>query len=52
MFRDTAEAFSADPLALALAQEAIRSGDDQKIDESRRTCVYMPFMHSESRQST
>ena len=50
MFRDTAKAFAFDSLALALAQEAIRSGDDKKIEESRRAFLYMPFMHSESQK--
>jgi uncharacterized protein (DUF924 family) len=49
MFRDTAQAFAADPMALALSQEAIRSGADRRLDNSRRAFLYMPFMHSESR---
>ena len=48
MFRDSAQAFAHDALALALAQEAVRSGDDLKLDVKRRPFVYMPFMHSES----
>lgn len=50
MFRDKPEAFRYDFLALALAQEAIRSGDDKKLNENERRWVYMPFMHSESKK--
>ncbi len=48
MFRNTPMAFTADPLALALAQEAIRCDDHLKLDDTQRTFLYMPFMHSES----
>ena len=49
MFRDQPEAFKADPLALALAQECILQADDKKIPEDEgRSFIYMPFMHSES----
>lgn len=48
IFRDNAQAFAWDPLALALAQEAIRIGDDRRIDQDRVNFLYMPFMHSES----
>ena len=48
MFRDTAKAFASDNLALILAQEAIRQGDDQRIDIEYRAFIYMPYMHSES----
>ena len=48
IFRDDPQAFTGDYLALALAQEAIRVGDDLIIPEDRRTFIYMPFMHSES----
>ena len=47
--RDTAEAFAADPLALALAQEAVRVGMDQTLEPSQRAFIYLPYMHSESR---
>lgn len=49
MFRDQARAFTADPVALVLSQEAIRSGADRRLDDTRRAFLYMPFMHSESR---
>jgi len=50
MFRGRAQAFAADPMALALSQEAIRCGADRKLDASGRAFLYMPFMHSESRR--
>jgi uncharacterized protein (DUF924 family) len=33
-----------------LSQEAVRSGADRKLDDTRRAFFYMPFMHSESRR--
>ncbi len=48
MFRENAAAFAADPLALALAQEAIAQGVDLALEEQEKTFLYMPFMHSES----
>jgi uncharacterized protein (DUF924 family) len=49
MFRNDARAFAADPLALGLAQEAVRVGADLEISAERRAFAYMPYMHSESR---
>jgi len=48
MFRDTPQAFASDTLALILAQEAIRQGDDQHVEIEQRAFMYMPYMHSES----
>ncbi len=48
MFRNSAKAFAQDGMALVLAQEAIRMGDDLKLNTMERTFLYMPFMHSES----
>lgn len=48
MFRDTPLAFVADPLALALSQEAIRRDHHLELDDSQRAFLFMPFMHSES----
>ena len=48
IFRGDARAFASDPLALALAQEAVRAGDDVKLTDQQRTFLYMPYMHSES----
>jgi uncharacterized protein (DUF924 family) len=47
--RDTASAFAADPLALALAQEALSRGADRELEARQRHFLYMPYMHSESR---
>ena len=48
LFRDKPQAFAADPLALALAQEAVARGDDLKLEPKMRSFIYMPYMHSES----
>ena len=48
IFRDTPQAFAADALALALAQEAIALGMDKALSALERSFLYMPFMHSES----
>ena len=48
MFRDTPLAFKNDHLALALAQEAVASGDDKKLSNIEKPFIYMPYMHSES----
>ncbi len=50
MFRDTPQAFASDPLALALAQEAISANAEDQLNAQERSFLYMPFMHSESRQ--
>jgi len=49
LYRDQPEAFAHDSLALALAQQAIATGIDQRMDAKQRGFLYMPFMHSESR---
>ncbi|WP_151705298.1 DUF924 family protein [Nitrincola alkalilacustris] len=49
VYRDKPAAFAQDPLALALAQEAIRRGLNQELTAEQRSFLYMPFMHSESR---
>jgi len=48
MFRDTPKAFSSDPLALILAQEAIIQNTPQHLSKTQRSFLYLPFMHSES----
>jgi len=50
MFRNTPQAFASDPLALTLAEEAVRTGDDQKLPQNKRYFFYMPYMHSESKE--
>jgi len=47
MFRGTGDAFATDPLALALARNALASGFDQAVGTNQRGFFYMPFMHSE-----
>lgn len=49
IYRDQPGAFASDPLALCLAQEAIRLQWDQQLAPTRRAFLYMPYMHSESR---
>jgi len=49
MHRGTALAFACDPLALALAQEAVAARADQGLSPDERAFLYMPYMHSESR---
>ena len=46
--RDTAGAFAADGVALALAQEAVSIGVDRELPADRRAFLYLPYMHSES----
>lgn len=46
--RHSAAAFACDPLALALAQEAIRACAVRELPPAQRAFLYLPFMHSES----
>lgn len=48
IYRNSAQAFAQDPLALALAQQAIELQQDQQLELVERSFLYMPFMHSES----
>lgn len=48
IFRDTPQAFAQDPLALALAQEALSVDADKALSPAERSFLYLPFMHSES----
>ena len=48
IFRDTPKAFSSDPLALTLSQEAVALGKDKDLNQVERGFLYMPYMHSES----
>lgn len=50
LYRGQARAFAADPMALALAQEAVAGGADLALAIERRSFLYMPYMHSESAQ--
>lgn len=49
LFRDQAQAFAQDALALTLAQEAISLDLDKQLSPEQRAFLYMPFMHSESK---
>ena len=51
MFRDTPRAFAADPLALWVAETAIARGFDAGLTKDERHLLYLPFQHSEDRQS-
>jgi uncharacterized protein (DUF924 family) len=50
MFRETPESFRNDSLALSIAQEAVKRGDDKKLSPNERHFLYMPYMHSESKR--
>lgn len=49
LYRDQAQAFAQDSMALALAQEAITQQLDAQLSPEQRSFLYMPFMHSESK---
>ena len=46
--RDTVLAYASDPLALALAQEAVAQGSHFDLDVIKQSFLFMPYMHSES----
>ena len=48
--RDTPQAFASDPLALALAQEAVAHGADTELKAKQVPFLFMPYMHSESKK--
>ena len=47
--RDTPAAFAQDPVALVLAQEAVRAGVHKVLSPLECGFLLLPFMHSESR---
>lgn len=47
MFRGHADAFSTDPLALAIARGALDRALDSDMTADQRSFLYMPFQHSE-----
>ncbi|MEP6882461.1 MAG: DUF924 family protein [Dokdonella sp.] len=49
IYRETPQAFANDPLALALAREAVAAGTDDALNAEQRDFLYMPYMHSEAR---
>lgn len=48
MFRGDAEQFATDPLALAIAKQAVDKGFDEQLERHERGFLYMPFQHSET----
>ena len=48
MFRGHADQFSTDPLALAIARQAVDLGLDDQLQLQERGFLYMPFEHSEN----
>jgi len=48
MFRNSARAFAADPLARGVARRAIAKGYDRMVARDERAFFYLPFEHSES----
>lgn len=50
VYRNTSKAFSQDPIALVLAQEAVASGALTSLTPTQRGFLLLPYMHSESRQ--
>lgn len=47
MYRDHADQFSTDHLALAIARNAVDLDYDHDMTKDERTFLYMPFQHSE-----
>jgi len=50
LFREDAQSFACDEQAFKLAQEAIIKGYDMELSPEQRKFMYMPYMHSESKQ--
>lgn len=50
IYRDTPQAFAADPMALTLAQEAVACGVDLELKAKQVPFLLMPYMHSESKR--
>src|SRR5690625_2667345 len=48
IYRDSAEAFAGDGLALQLAKDAIEAGAPEALSIQQRAFLYIPFMHSEN----
>lgn len=48
VFRDSPEAFSADPTALSIARNMLAAGWDLRLTPLERGFVYLPFEHSEA----
>lgn len=48
IYRNSAEAFSSDTMALTLAQEALVQKIEKDFTSSQKAFLYLPFQHSES----
>lgn len=48
LYRQSAQAFAYDGMALVLAQEALQAPDLPELTKEELAFLYMPFMHSES----
>lgn len=48
MFRDTAEQFATDHIAIAVTRKAVARGFDDRLNHDERCFLYMPFQHSEN----
>lgn len=48
IYRDTAQAFANDAMALVLAQEALRAEAQKTLSAAQQAFLFMPYMHSES----
>ncbi len=48
VYRNTPSAFAQDPMALALAQEAVARGVLKELTPDERAFLLLPYMHSES----
>lgn len=51
IYRDQADSFGSDVLALELAQQAVELKQDTDLTTTEKSFLYMPFMHSESNQA-
>lgn len=50
LFRDSARAFTQDPLALRLCKDGIALNEDKVLSETERVFFYLPLEHSERMQ--
>jgi uncharacterized protein (DUF924 family) len=50
VYRNSPRAFAQDPMALALAQEAVAAGALTSLEPMERSFLLLPYMHSESRK--
>ena len=50
MFRGDKQSFAADELALSLSRDALEAGADRQLPEEQKHFLYMPYMHSESKE--